>query len=60
MAITLVACTVKKNNKVENPAVASGTQIKSYEAVYNCSISSDKNNPKQIKKALKILCNVDF
>ncbi|MCB2300038.1 hypothetical protein [Clostridium tagluense] len=60
MTITLVACTAKKNNKVENPAVASSTQIKSYEAVYNCSINSGKNNPEQIKKALKILCNIDF
>ncbi|MBW9159451.1 hypothetical protein [Clostridium tagluense] len=60
MTITLVACTVKKNNKVEDPVVASITQIKSYEAVYNWSISSDKNNPEQIKKVLKILYDVDF
>ncbi|MBW9158695.1 hypothetical protein [Clostridium tagluense] len=33
MTITLVACTVKKNNKVENPVVASSTQITNYEAV---------------------------
>ena len=56
----LAACTVKENNKVENYQATSSTQVENYEAVYNWSIDQDKNNPEQIKKVLKILCDVDF
>jgi len=59
-AINLEACTLKENHNSESYQTNVNAGIENYEAVYNWSIAPDKNNPEQIEKILKILCDVDF